>query len=255
VSRTMEPNPTDVTEMGALADDPVIDCQHGCIPPDDTPCSAVKGQRSGAYSNLGAVDDCDSRLEAGELVKAECTNQDGSIAAGGTPIVAVKRQQSGPYRNLNAHDDGESRLTRNFGVIMFLIFDLILIFVTVHVLVIPSEPVPPRSLARRSVVPSPLLPILLPPPSPSLLPSQTIVCSHIANMTNLRQLSPPEWCNEGDRPADQALCESFYVGHTGENVVHRCLHEASSGSCLLSSEAIECARGAPSSPLPHNSLP
>lgn len=69
-------------------------------------------------------------------------------------------------------------------------------------------------------------------------------------MTNVRTLSPPEWCGtDPDRHSDPALCETFYAPYLsgGQEVVGACYHDGS--RCRLG-VGVTCSPPPPPPPIP-----
>jgi len=89
-----------------------------------------------------------------------------------------------------------------------------------------------------------------PPPPPPFS------CTILDAMVNLRDQSPPEWCNERPgRRASRQACEAAYVRNQDDETVQLCRYDAAVGDCTLRGSARLACRGTASLPPPPSPPP
>jgi hypothetical protein len=87
----------------------------------------------------------------------------------------------------------------------------------------PFPPMPPPSLP-----PAPPSPPLLPPPA-----SQMSCTQMVDKLTNVRALSPPEWCNTDPARRNPTDCQKFYAEVAAGGYRRRCAFDPVESRCTL----------------------
>ena len=92
-------------------------------------------------------------------------------------------------------------------------------------------------------------PPLSPPLSPPFAPYSINFCNNLTNLIDVRELSPPEWCNSDiNRQNNRTFCESHYatINNKPDKTVMLCIHEID--KCVVNNIEQYCPLLPPSTP-------